>query len=180
MNIIKSKFLKLKKDGMIDDFLPLMAFVLIVAIILFTFIETNTAINSKADINAISRKYTLLLETQGHLTSNDQKNLVNDLNDAGFRANEAGALLTTSSIRNKDNFNENANTAQISYSGDSNNSVGYGQPVALQIKVFTDVKMLSEANIFDPTIETGYYDESGNYVKKYSPIVVKYHSTSKE
>ena len=169
MSIIKQKLLKIKKDGIVDDLLPIMAFILIVVITLSVFIETNAAINSKAEINSVARKYTLLLETQGHLTSADQKSLVADLNELGFRADENGTMLTTSYVHGNDSFSKNSNTAQLSFSGDSNNSVGYGQPVALQLKVYTNVKMLSDANIFSPKV-TG----------SYTPIVVKYHSTSKE
>lgn len=159
MKIKKLKQIINKKDeGFLDDFLPLLIFLLIAAIMLLLFIETSAAINKKSSINAIARQYMLRLETQGCLTDADVSDLVDALNKEGF-TDENGNPLTTSQIE-----------CDYSEKG-TNNTAGYGNEVFLRLNVYT------EQWIINPN-DTDIWKII--FKKTYNPISIEYHSTSKE
>lgn len=156
---IKKFILSKKKSGFLDDYLPLFAFILVAIIAMMGFIEVNTAINKKSDINSIARQYVLRMETQGCLKNSDITELITSLNAAGFSDSEGGALSSAS--------------FDCVYSGQDTNgeSVGYGNVVTLKFKVYTKQWMMDAESLNSFT---------GIFKKGYAPISIEYHSTSKE
>lgn len=160
---IKSKLkLNKKSNGNLDDFLPILIFMMIASFILLLFIEVNVAINSKSKLNSIARQYTLKMETKGFLSEDDIKALVDHLNKNGF-ANADGSDLTVDSFKNA-----------ADYSGKSTNgvSVGYGNEVSLKFTVYSEQRL-------------GYQEEEEEFLpfslkKQFMPLTIEYHSTSKE
>lgn len=153
--------IKQKKEGFLDDFLPLFVFILLAAFIILLFCETNAAINQKAKINSIARQYTLKMETKGCLSDDDIKNLVQDLNSAGFTDQNGNAI----------ELNAFKNGCTYSGKGTNGQSVGYGEEVVLSFTVYT------EQWIVDPN-KTDIWNIF--FQKTYNPISISYHSTSKE
>lgn len=157
---IKKINLTKKEKGFLDDFLPLFVFILLIAVSLLLFVETNAAINKKADINSIARQYMLKMETQGCLKDSDITDLVTDLNKAGFTDSDGSKIQV-----NK--FKSGCN-----YTGKNNGlSAGYGNLVELSFTVYTEQWIINPENT---DIWKIFFE------KIYSPISIEYHSTSKE
>lgn len=158
MHIVQKlkKQLHKKKNGMLDDLLPIILFFLLLTVLLFTFVEFNTAVNKKSDINQIARRYILKMEQTGYATSSIQNALVQELNNLGYYGDTSGGPVTTSNITS-----ETTKTHQ-----------GYGSDICLNFTVYTKNKWLAtgeNANLFAPK----FLDSD------YVPITIKYYSTSK-
>lgn len=154
-----------KAKGMLDDFLPIVIFILLMAVLMFLNSDYNAAVNQKTELNAIGRKYILRVETYGYLTQDDQKRLANELNEAGFYANKNRAKITESNIANCLSRRNAAGTLEKTTLAD----VGYGKEVKLVLNVYTDVSTLKETNIM-----------KAYFKKDVTAIAVTYNSTSKE
>ena len=156
---------KKKAKGVLDDFLPIMCFLLFAVVIIFLVINYNAAVNQKTDLNAIGRKYMLKIETYGYLRDSDKISLANELNDAGFFADNGKSMITPDNIENCLKKTDDDGTITRTTETD----VGYGKDVTLVISVYTDVSMLKSTDIFNPK----FADEP-------TKIQVVYESTSKE
>ena len=146
--------LKQKRKGMLDDLLPILVFILIVAAMLFTFVEFNSAVNKKTEVNQVARHYILKMEQTGYATNSIQTALIQELKDLGYKGSESGADLSR--------LNITSNTTKTHQ--------GYGNDICLEFVVYTQNWWLDpDYNIFAP-----------KFVKSsYVPIKIKYYSTSK-
>lgn len=158
MHTVKSFKRKLnkKKHGMLDDFLPITVFIILLAILLFTFIEFNNAVNKKTEINQVARRYILKMEQTGYATQSIQDALVQELNDLGYAGDTSGSPVTTANIT--------ADTTKT--------HTGYGSDICLEFVVYTTNNWLSTEPTFD--LFSPKFEKSD-----YVPITVKYYSTSK-
>ena len=77
---LKNKLHK-KKHGMLDDFLPIMVFILLLT-----------------EVNQVARRYILKMEQTGYATPSIQNAIVQELNDLGYAGDTAGAPVTTQNI----------------------------------------------------------------------------------
>lgn len=153
---LKNKLHK-KKHGMLDDFLPIIVFILLLTVLLFTFVEFNGAVNKKTEVNQVARRYILKMEQTGYATSSIQNAIVQELNDLGYAGDTTGAPVTTQNITD--------NTTKAHQ--------GYGSDICLEFVVYTTNTWLStdpEFDLFSPKFEES----------EYVPITIKYYSTSKE
>ena len=117
---LKNKLHK-KKHGMLDDFLPIMVFILLLTVLLFTFVEFNGAVNKKTEVNQVARRYILKMEQTGYATSSIQNAIVQELNDLGYAGDTTGAPVTTQNITD--------NTTKAHQ--------GYGSDICLEFVVYT-------------------------------------------
>ena len=144
-----------KTKGELDNMLGTVVFILVIAIILFSFINYNNAISKKQKINLIARQYLLRMETVGYLSSDDMEAMAQELSEMGFYGNP-----------------EKGNTEPVgngNFSGTTINRVGYGNEIIVAFTVYTDDWVLADGNIFSPKYELERY-----------PITIEYKSTSKE
>lgn len=141
-----------KRHGVIDDILPIMAFVFLLTILLFSFLEFNTAVNKKAEINQVARRYILKMEQTGYATSSIQDAIVQELNALGYAGNASGSPVTTQNIT--------SNTTKTHQ--------GYGNDICLEFIVYTSNMWFSSSNLFSP-----------EFKGEYTPITIRYCSTSK-
>ena len=144
--------LKKKEKGMVDDFLPIVAFILLAAILIFMFINYNAAVNKKTEINFIARKYLLMMETQGYLTDGMKADLIQELEDEGFYGTNTKGAVSASNL-----------------AGTTMSNVGYGNEITIVIEVYSNVKMLGSTDIFQAF-----------FTDKIEQISISYSSTSKE
>lgn len=152
-----------KKLGVLDDFLPTLIFLMLMAIMIFLFIGYNKAINQKTTLNSIARQYLLEMETSGYMTSAMKTNLVKDLNNAGFTTADGGSLTT-------DNIN---------MSGTTFSDVGYGNRIQITINVYTKNMVLSSKGE-EVKEDTDWNMMEPQFKDVYKPITITYKSTSKE
>ena len=156
---IQSKLHK-KTHGMLDDFLPIVVFILLIAIMLFTFIGFNNAVNKKTAINQVAREYILKMEEVGYLTTPIKNSMMDRLTDLGYFGDEMGGPITESIF--------NAETTKTHQ--------GYGSDICLSFTVYTTNKLLQTDDgsgswdLFSPHFED----------TDYVPITITYYSTSKE
>lgn len=151
-----------KVRGMVDEFLPTIVFLLIVAVLILVFINFNIAVNKKDTINGIARKYLLLSETQGGLTTGDINDLEEELAALGFAGNKNQGPITLNNFKKTISGTENTTLKGTS-------GVGYGKEVVLSICVYTNDERLTGGNVFDLKKED-----------KWLPVKIVYHSTSKQ
>lgn len=157
--------MKKKKRGTLDDFLPTLIFLLLMAIMLFLFVGYNKAINQKTTLNSIARQYLLEMETTGYMTSAMKTNLVKDLKDAGFTAKD-GADLTT---------------ANIGMTGTTFSDVGYGNRIQITISVYTKNMVLVSDKTNEEVADGADWNLfAPKFADKYKPLSITYKSTSKE
>ena len=152
----KLRKMKKKERGILDDMLPMVVFILLFAVLIFIFIEYNTAINKKTTINNIARNHLLKIETTGYMTDPIKLSLAAALKKEGFKADADGTEIDTSAASN---LNWAAPTS----------AVGYGNEIYLTFTVYTQNYLMMSGGLFSPTF-------NGEYV----PITVTYYSTSKE
>lgn len=152
-----------KKRGVLDDFLPTLIFLMLMAIMIFLFIGYNKAINQKTTLNSIARQYLLEMETSGYMTSAMKTNLVKDLNEAGFTTSDGSSLTTN-------NINMNGTTFS---------DVGYGNRIQITINVYTKNMVLSSEGK-EVTEDTDWNMMEPKFKDEYKPITITYKSTSKE
>ena len=156
---IRTKLHK-KKTGMLDDFLPIVLFVMLIAVMLFTFIGFNTAVNKKTAINAVAREYILKMEQTGFLTLSLQNSMIDRLKAMGYAGDDSGGDITS------DNIGAETTTSHV----------GYGSDICLKFTVYTKNKLLQTNdgsgswNLLQPIFRD----------TDYVPITVTYYSTSKE
>lgn len=149
-----------KTRGMLDDFLPIVVFVLLIAVMLFTFIGFNTAVNKKTAINQVAREYILKMEQVGYMNGEIQNSLLQRLKDLGYYGDETGSEITA------DIINDATTTLDV----------GYGSDICLSFTVYTTNKLLRTDdgsgtwNLFSPKFEDS----------DYVPITITYYSTSKK
>ena len=145
-----------KNNGMLDDFFPIMIFITLLAVMLFTFVEFNAAVNKKTEINQVARRYILKMEQVGYANQSISDSLIQELNDLGYHGDETGSPVTVGNIT--------ANTTKTHQ--------GYGSDICLEFTVYTTNTWLSTEpgwDFFAPKFK------ESNYV----PITIKYYSTSK-
>lgn len=147
-----------KKSAVLDDFLPTLIFLLLMAITIFLFIGYNKAINQKTTLNSIAREYILKMETTGYMTPEFKQDLYKDLKDAGFVGTSSGGSFSDGN-----------------FTGTTVSDVGYGNEIQLTIKVYTKNRLL-KASDNDGKVDI----MKPNFKDDYSPIMVTYKSTSKE
>lgn len=135
-----------KARGMLDDFLPIIIFVMACAILMLSYVNFNTAVNKKISLNSISRDYMLKIESKGYLTAEDKDKLIVDLRNAGFYADVDKAQISSTNIDSCLKRTLSNGTVE----GTTLSDVGYGNDVTLTIQVYTDVSMLTDANAFAP------------------------------
>jgi hypothetical protein len=105
------KFIK-KNCGSIGDVMPMGMFVICIAIVFVSFADCVRIVNIKSSVSQISRRYILRMETVGYLTPGDSETLMKELGDAGLGVISLG----------------NTDTSEV----------GYGNPVRLEIRGFTE------------------------------------------
>lgn len=82
-----------KKTASIDEILPLLIFIFMAVTLLVWTINTNSAIQTKNDLNGIARESMLKMETDGYLTTTEKTELINRLKDKGFYGTSDAYLL---------------------------------------------------------------------------------------
>lgn len=156
--------MKKKKRGILDDFLPTLIFLMLMAIMIFLFIGYNKAINQKTMLNSIARQYLLEMETSGYMTSEMKTNLVRDLNNAGFSASD-GSDLTVGTV---------------DMSGTTFRDVGYGNRIQITINVYTKNMVLASDDGKTADQSSNWNMMAPKFKDVYKPISITYKSTSKE
>lgn len=154
--------MKKKSKGVLDDFLPTLIFLALMAILLFLFIGYNKAINQKTTLNNIARKYLLEMETTGYMTTEMQNSLKEELSAAGFAGNESGAEIS------RNNFY-----------GTTFTDVGYGNEMIINIQAYTKNMVIATSSGEDATSDNWNMLEP-HLKDEYKPIKITYKSTSKE
>lgn len=120
------KQFKKKKTASIDEFLPLLIFIFMAVTLLMWTINTNSAIQTKNDLNNVARESMLKMETDGYLTTTEKTKLINRLKDKGFYGtNDACKAEAHSNTEFSNAFTDTTVT-----------EAGYGNPVTLNIKVY--------------------------------------------
>lgn len=156
--------MKKKKRGILDDFLPTLIFLMLMAIMIFLFIGYNKAINQKTTLNSIARQYLLEMETSGYMTSEMKTNLVRDLNNAGFSASD-GSNLTVETV---------------DMNGTTFRDVGYGNRIQITINVYTKNMVLASDDGKTADQSSNWNMMAPKFKDVYKPISITYKSTSKE
>ncbi|MBO4608387.1 MAG: hypothetical protein J5696_00800 [Lachnospiraceae bacterium] len=101
-----------KIDGSVGDVMPMGLFVICIAIVFVSFAECVRTVNIKSSVSQISRRYILRMETVGYLTPDDSAMLFEELGETGLH--------------------------EISLGNTDTSEVGYGNPVRLEIRGFTE------------------------------------------
>lgn len=150
------KQLRKKKTASIDEFLPLLIFIFMAVTLLMWTINTNSAIQTKNDLNNIARESMLKMETDGYLTTTEKTELINRLKDKGFYGTSNACKSNT---HNNTEFNN-------VFAGTTVDEAGYGNPVTLNIKVYkkTDFGMFA----------------IGSFKNEISTMTIHLESTSKQ
>ena len=142
------KITRRKQKGFVDDFLPMLIFIALSATIIFLLVNTNAAIAKKNTLNNIAREYMLRMESDGYLTanesgSNEQKKLIQELNDAGFyKTNDGGRTKLP--------------VDASCLAGTTYTDFGYGSKLTLHIEVYVDTYY----NMTDGGFFTGIFIET--------------------
>lgn len=108
--------MKKKKKGSIDRYAIPLLFTIVVFILVLMQMYTTSSMDKKDNIDILSRKYILKMETEGYLTNDMKIDLLKDLN-------EAGAI-------------------NINLTGTTMSRVGYGKEIKLSIKCDLEVDTL--------------------------------------
>lgn len=150
------KQLRKKKTASIDEILPLLIFVFIAITLLTWTINTNSAIQTKNDLNNIARESMLKMETDGYLTTTEKSKLIERLKDKGFYGSDNACKTDTHSSTE---FNDAFTNTTVT-------EAGYGNPVTLNIKVYkkTDFSMFA----------------IGSFKNEVSKMTIHLESTSKQ
>ena len=77
-------FREKKDSGTVIDILTVCVAVLAITIAVLGYLEVMQLVSRKDDVNQISRKYILKMETDGYLSSTERNNLIYDLQSAGL------------------------------------------------------------------------------------------------
>lgn len=77
-------FRKKKDSGTVIDIFTVCVAVLAITIAVLGYLEVMQVVSKKDDVNQISRKYILKMETEGYLSSTERNNLIYDLQSAGL------------------------------------------------------------------------------------------------
>lgn len=150
------KQLRKKKTASIDEFLPLLIFIFMAVTLLMWTINTNSAIQTKNDLNSIARESMLKMETDGYLTTAEKTELINRLKDKDFYGTSNACKSGTHNNTEFDDAFTNTTVAEA----------GYGNPVTLNIKVYkkTDFSMFA----------------IGSFKNEISEMTIHLESTSKQ
>lgn len=81
---------------------------LAMTVVMLSYMDNVQLIQQKTEVSQLARKYILRMETVGYLTPGDRTVLTGELQAAGI--------------------------TDITYEGTTENEVGYGEPITLQIK----------------------------------------------
>lgn len=161
------KRLKVKQQGILEDFLPIIIFVITVSVLLISYIHYNNAVNQKSTLNTVSRNCLLKMETTGYMTTEIYESFRDKLHQLGYKGNALGGEITWNNFQNTDKALYTTIT-----------DVGYGNEICLTFTVYTKNTLLATS-----------VDENGNpdfdlmapkFESKYVPISITYYSTSKE
>lgn len=101
-----------KNSGSVGDVLPMGLFVICIAVVFVSFADCVRIVNVKSSVSQISRRYILRMETVGYLDQADREGLIRELHDTGLYEISLG----------------NTDTAEV----------GYGNPVKLEIRGYTE------------------------------------------
>ena len=101
-----------KSRGSIGDVMPMGLFVICMAVVFVSFADCVRVVNVKSSVSQISKRYILRMETVGYLDQADRDTLLNELRSAGLCEISLG----------------NTDTAEV----------GYGNPVKLEIRGYTE------------------------------------------
>lgn len=150
------KQLRKKKTASIDEILPLLIFVFMAITLLIWTINTNSAIQTKNDLNNIARESMLKMETDGYLTTTEKGKLIERLKDKGFYGSSNACKTDIHSSTEFNNAFTNTTIAEA----------GYGNPVTLNIQVYkkTDFSMFA----------------IGSFKNEVSKMTIHLESTSKQ
>ena len=101
-----------KNSGSVGDVMPMGLFVICIAVVFVSFADCVRIVNVKSSVSQISRRYILRMETVGYLDQADREGLIRELHDTGLYEISLG----------------NTDTAEV----------GYGNPVKLEIRGYTE------------------------------------------
>lgn len=154
-----------KRKAIIDDALPTMIFLMMMAVCIFVFIGYNRTVNQKTALNNIARQYLLEMETSGYMTRELEENLIKDLNASGFRYAD-GSEITIDNI-------DLAGTTFV--------DPGYGNRIQITISVYTINNALVTTTTSSDGTETKNFDLFHPlFHNGYEKVSVTYVSTSKK
>ncbi len=101
-----------KSGGSVGDVMPMGIFVICIAIVFTAFADCVRIVNVKSGVSQISRRYILRMETVGYLDAADRDGLLEELRTTGLYDISLGQTDTS--------------------------EVGYGNPVRLEIRGYTE------------------------------------------
>lgn len=145
-----------KKTASIDEILPLLIFIFMAVTLLIWTINTNSAIQTKNDLNNVARESMLKMETDGYLTTAEKTELINRLKDKGFYG-------TSDACKAEAHSNTEFSNA---FTDTTVTEAGYGNPVTLNIKVYKKTNF----NMF----------AVGSFKNEVSEMTIHLESTSKQ
>jgi len=160
--------LKRKEQAFIDDMLPIVVFVLMVATLLFSFVNYNSAIYQKTTLNRVARDYLLKMETTGYLTPDMATSLFNELYNLGYRGSSSGGGIEWENLQDT---TAGLYTTIV--------EVGYGNEICLNLNIYAENTLFTRTKIDDDGIATIDLF-SPQFYNEYVPITVTYYSMSKQ
>jgi len=101
-----------KRKGSAGDVMPMGIFVICIAVVFTAFADCVRIVNVKSGVSQISRRYILRMETVGYLDETDMDGILKELRDTGLYDISLGQTDTA--------------------------EVGYGNPVRLEIRGYTE------------------------------------------
>jgi len=97
-----------QERGNVGSFMATTLCLLAMTVVMLFYMDNVQLIQQKTDVSQLARKYILRMETVGYLTSADRSMLTGELQAIGVTG--------------------------VSYEGTTEETVGYGEPICLQIK----------------------------------------------
>ena len=97
-----------REEGSIGDFLAVGICMLFISLLLVRYMDSVGLINEKAQVNQLTRRYILRMETVGRLTSEDMAGLLSSLEQLGV--------------------------SEINLDGTTFGNVGYGEMIVLRVQ----------------------------------------------
>ena len=97
-----------KNKGSVGNIMVTGLCLLAMTVVMLAYMDNVQLIQQKTEVSQLARKYILRMETVGYLTAGDRTMLTGELQVIGI--------------------------TDITYEGTTDNEVGYGEPITLQIK----------------------------------------------